>query len=173
MDTNQGEAYEGWAKRYPGGVEVNHPILIEHLRTFDGFVLSCKTNSLARLLPLCPPRTRVLSWVKNWAVRRPNVWPSYAWEPVLLLPLRHPGRDRDTPPDWCVADTRNGQSILGEKPATFCVWLFRCAGLLPEDSLVDLFPGSGAVSRAWEGVVAAETGRPLQLCAPLERKAQP
>jgi hypothetical protein len=32
----------------------------------------------------------------------------------------------------------------------FCFWLFDLLGLRPEDDLHDLYPGSGAVSSAWE-----------------------
>jgi hypothetical protein len=38
---------------------------------------------------------------------------------------------------------------VGAKPATFCYWLFDLLGALPGDELVDLFPGSGGVARAW------------------------
>jgi hypothetical protein len=39
--------------------------------------------------------------------------------------------------------------VHGAKPAAFCWWLFDLLGALPGDDLVDLFPGSGGVARAW------------------------
>ena len=41
------------------------------------------------------------------------------------------------------------RAFFGEKPERFCFWLFEVLGLRPGDELVDLFPGSGAVTRAW------------------------
>ncbi|MGK5559207.1 hypothetical protein ACSNOI_47180, partial [Actinomadura kijaniata] len=44
--------------------------------------------------------------------------------------------------------------VIGAKPAAFCRWVFDLLGATPGDTLDDLFPGSGAVTRAW----AAFTG---------------
>jgi len=46
--------------------------------------------------------------------------------------------------------------VIGAKPAAVCRWIFQLLGAGPGDTLDDLFPGSGAVSRAW----AAYTGQP-------------
>ena len=37
--------------------------------------------------------------------------------------------------------------VVGAKPAVFTAWLF---GLLGADEFDELFPGSGAVTRAWQ-----------------------
>ena len=37
----------------------------------------------------------------------------------------------------------------GAKPAAVCRWIFELLGAAPGDTLDDLFPGSGAVGRAW------------------------
>lgn len=42
-----------------------------------------------------------------------------------------------------------GGDLPGRKPLAFCAWLFNCLGLEPGDELVDVFPGTGVVSRAW------------------------
>jgi hypothetical protein len=39
--------------------------------------------------------------------------------------------------------------VIGAKPAAFCYWMFDLLGLLPGDDLVDLFPGTGGVTRAF------------------------
>jgi hypothetical protein len=39
--------------------------------------------------------------------------------------------------------------VIGAKPAAVCRWIFDLLGAAPGDSLDDLFPGSGAVGRAW------------------------
>lgn len=41
------------------------------------------------------------------------------------------------------------QKVMGQKPKEFCFWLFECLGMEPEDSLEDVFPGSGAVTQHW------------------------
>ena len=40
--------------------------------------------------------------------------------------------------------------VIGEKPEAFARWIFSAAGLTQEDEFCDLFPGSGAVTRAWK-----------------------
>jgi hypothetical protein len=39
--------------------------------------------------------------------------------------------------------------VTGAKPAAVCRWIFGLLGAEPGDTLDDLFPGSGAVTRAW------------------------
>jgi hypothetical protein len=46
--------------------------------------------------------------------------------------------------------------VTGTKPAAFCRWVFTLLGAAPGDTLDDLFPGSGAVSRAWAAFTAAD-----------------
>ena len=45
-------------------------------------------------------------------------------------------------------DTLQGR-VIGAKPAAVCRWIFTLLGAAPGDRLDDLFPGSGAVGRAW------------------------
>ena len=56
--------------------------------------------------------------------------------------------------DWLSAQpARLGRSrLIGRKPLAFCAWLFDLLGMLPGDELLDLFPGSGGVGRAWHEV---------------------
>ncbi len=44
--------------------------------------------------------------------------------------------------------------VTGTKPAAFCHWVFTLLGAAPGDTLDDLFPGSGAISRAWAAYTA-------------------
>jgi hypothetical protein len=39
--------------------------------------------------------------------------------------------------------------VTGAKPAAVCRWIFDLLGAAPGDTLDDLYPGSGAVTRAW------------------------
>lgn len=145
--------YIGQAHRYPEKQEVDHQTLIARLVSEfpDGWALSCSSPSLRIVLPLCPEDTRVMAWVKPFAVFKPNVNPAYAWEPVLVRGGRK-RRDRTeaTVTDWVAACITLERGVVGAKPDAFCYWLFGVLGLRAEDTFVDLFPGSGAVTRAWE-----------------------
>ena len=163
--------YEGMASRYTrearshGAVssEVSHPALIARLLAEfpDGWALSCKTNSLRGLLPLCPASVRVLAWVKSFAPAYKGIRPVYTWEPVLLCGGR--ARERNLlvldalnlSPRMGVAP-RKTSGVLGAKPPGFCRWVLDALGYNPEtDELVDLFPGSGIMGRvAAQGILA-------------------
>jgi hypothetical protein len=41
------------------------------------------------------------------------------------------------------------RGLTGAKPEALCHWAFEVVGARPEDMLDDLFPGTGAVTRAW------------------------
>lgn len=137
------------------GNEVDHPALIRELELNfpDGWALSASSSSLRVLLPLCPDDCRVAAWVKTFAIYRPGVNPGYCWEPVIFRGGRQHaktrGRGTPTVRDWVSHHAEVG-IFPGCKPPEFCAWLFRLLGLRPGDDLVDLFPGSGTVSGAWE-----------------------
>lgn len=128
-----------------------HAELIDHLiRSFDGWALSLGSNTLHALLPLCPPDVRVGAWVKGWCSWKPGVHPKYAWEPVIYRGARKPVAGARATRDWVQCNVSTGQPVVGAKPEAFCLWIFDLLGMHPDDELVDLFPGSGAVGRAWE-----------------------
>ncbi len=143
--------YVGQSKKHYGGVEVNHRLLIAHLcdEFPDGWALSLHAPSLRDLLPLCPPDCRVSPWVKPFAVFKPGVNPAYAWEPVIWRGGRKRGRNEPTVRDWCSANITLMRGLPGVKPDDFCFWLFELLGMREGDEFTDVFPGSGAVSRAW------------------------
>ena len=141
--------YVGQSKRHYGGEEVNHELLIAHLCEFDVWALSLSAPSLRVILPLCPSDVRVMAWVKPFAVFKPNVNPAYAWEPVIVRGGRKRDRKELTTRDWCSCNITLKRGLVGVKPEGFCFWLFEVMGAVPGDELHDIFPGSGAVSRAW------------------------
>jgi hypothetical protein len=49
--------------------------------------------------------------------------------------------------------------VIGAKPAAVCRWIFGLLGAQPGDSLDDLFPGSGAVGRAWAAFTIRDPSR--------------
>lgn len=144
--------YLGQARKHygPEAREVNHPLLVAHLAEFDGWALSLSTPSLRTILPLVPDEARVCAWVKPFAAFKKNVTQAYAWEPVIVMPLRRRSVEDPTVRDWVSASITLQRGVSGAKPEAFCRWLFEFAGLTAADELIDLFPGSGAVSRAWD-----------------------
>lgn len=131
--------------------EVNHAVLIGTLdENHDAWALSCSTPSLRQLLPLCPGDVRVMAWVKPFAIFKPNVRCAYAWEPVIVRGGRQGTRQQDTVRDWVSCGITLKRGLVGVKPDPFAFWLFDVLNLEPDDTFIDVFPGSGAVTRAWE-----------------------
>ncbi len=129
--------------------EVNHAELIASLEAsgYAGWALSTGAYALRELLPLCPPCARVCAWVKPIGVSSKTYGLHNTWEPLIVVVGR---RRRPGVRDWLRAHpARKGGDLPGRKPLAFCAWLFDCLGMLPGDDLVDLFPGTGIVSRAW------------------------
>ena len=128
--------------------EVDHRRLLEQLATFDGWGLSTSSKALRDVLALCPPEARVCAWVKPNGVPRSNRGVSSVWEPLIVVPARR------RPPgvrDFLLAKpARGGGTLMGRKPIAFCSWLFALLGAGRDDSLEDLFPGTGIVGRCWE-----------------------
>jgi len=148
--------YPGQAKIHyakdPSGIcaEVNHELLISYLCTFDAWALSTSEKSLRSVLPLCPEKIRIGSWVKPFANYRPNVNPGYGWEPVIFSGGRKYKRFAPTVPNWVSACATLKTGTHGAKPLTFAYWIFRMLNAVEGDEFEDVFPGSGAVSAAWD-----------------------
>ena len=145
--------YPGQAARYAAGAaEVNLPLLVAHLRTFDGWALSTSASALLAVWNLAP-EARCAAWCKPFAV---NGWSRvrWSWEPVLFVTDRRgiaPG-ERSTVRDALIASPNlawkeRAGSGGGAKPEAFVRWLLELLDWQPGDVLADLFPGSGAVTR--------------------------
>jgi hypothetical protein len=138
--------------------EVDHAGLIRRLCMYDGWALSTSAAALPAVLALCPPGVRVAAWHRG---ERPAVsrWPLNAWEPVIYSGGRpaDPSRVDQALQSRRVDSLVYGVSplttlparVTGTKPAAFCRWIFDLLGAAPGDTLDDLFPGSGVVTRAW------------------------
>lgn len=145
--------YPGCSKLYPEQEEVDHAELITRLcdEYPDGWALSTHVPGLRLLLPLCPEDVRVGAWCKTYAnLRRPGA--AYAWEPLIWRGGR---RQQSSSPvfDWLrgmPSMTKSKAGFPGAKPEDFCFWLFGVLGIAADDELVDLYPGTGAVARAWD-----------------------
>jgi hypothetical protein len=52
--------------------------------------------------------------------------------------------------DWVSTPITLKRGLSGAKPDTFCYWLFDLLNIQEGDTLDDLFPGTGAVSQAFD-----------------------
>lgn len=96
------------------------------------------------------------AWLGIWTKPAPphhTLAPRSAFEPVLFRGQRPRPPDAAHAIDWThAAPLRDypGQ-VVGTKPPEFSWWVFDCLCADPEvDTLDDLYPGSGAVRRAWD-----------------------
>jgi hypothetical protein len=144
--------YIGQSMKHYGREEVDHRALIEKLVSEfpEGWALSCSSPSLQEILALCPVGVRVASWVKPFCSFKPGVNPAYAWEPVVFMGGRKRERKEPTVRDWVATNITFKKGLSGAKPLEFCCWLFDLMGMKKGDELIDLFPGTGAVTRAWK-----------------------
>jgi hypothetical protein len=142
--------YPGCAHLYPEKTEVDHVALVAKLCTYDGWALSTNENALQYVLGLCPPGVRVLAWCKTNA---PPFFddPIPGWEPVVLKParIRRTGVRSYLSSEAPTGHRRRGD-IPGHKPIAFCEWVIRCLGAERDDTLTDLFPGTGVMGETWE-----------------------
>jgi hypothetical protein len=147
--------------------EVDHVALIAMLQRdgWDGWALSTSADALHCILPLCPPRHRVLAWVKH-TVR-------VSWEPLIVVSAREPQSVRDwiqVEPDAHQWRAKPESYVIGQKPKAFCRWMFEWLGARPDDTLDDLFPGSGQVLETWDEW-KAQPGLLLARSADAEKRA--
>ncbi len=147
--------YPGRAHLYEGhpdyAGEVDHCDLVEDLcHKYDGWALSTSAESLRDILRFIGFWTgsadyRVLAWVKHTV--------TVGWEPLIVKPARRPEGVRDwlqCEPDSYQWREKPDSYVIGQKPAAFCRWMFAWLGADPDDTLDDLFPGSGQVGRVWD-----------------------
>lgn len=150
--------------------EVDHAELVSSLqeRRLDGWALSTSAKALRDVLPLCPAGARVCAWSKPHHPSPLTYGLHNVWEALIVVGgrQRRPGvRDH-----LSALPARGGGTLPGRKPLAFCAWLFQCLGMLPGDSIEDLFPGTGIVSRAWAELSAVASSS-SDVAEDLERRA--
>ena len=135
--------------------EIDHEQLIGRLQNdYDGWVLhaAATPTSMAILAPLVERvGARWMAWVKGFAAFKRNVSVAYAWEPVIVKAARKPiVSGRIIMRDWIKESITMQRGLTGAKPEAVCHWAFEVVGAEPSDELFDLFPGTGAVTCAWQ-----------------------
>ncbi|MDQ2896744.1 MAG: hypothetical protein M3Y09_14040 [Actinomycetota bacterium] len=147
--------YPGLAGYYVERQEVDHASLLEQLVAgrWDGWALSTSAAALPAVLRICPVRIRVAVWRRQVRPTRSRR-PLSAWEPLIVwggreLPSDRPQEVIDHLDYRGRYDSYPG-ALVGMKPPEFAVWMFALLGAQPGDELADLFPGSGAIRRAWD-----------------------
>lgn len=135
--------------------EVDHVALVDRLESeFGGWVLhtAATPEAIALLAPLVlKTGARWMAWTKPFAAFKRNVSVAYAWEPVIVKAARKPVvSKRLVNRDWVSEPITLKRGLTGAKPEAVCHWVFEMLGARPDDDLVDLFPGTGAVTRAWQ-----------------------
>lgn len=112
----------------------------------DGWALSCNPRDLSWLLPAVPDDARVAAWCKTWHQIRPTTT-QYAWEPVIFRTERKDHKRSPMVRDWMASPVARGTGLQGAKPQVFNQWVLDLlAYRADEDSLDDLFPGSGGMA---------------------------
>lgn len=130
-----------------------HRRLIERLADeFDGWAIATTPDGLGAYHPL-PIGADIMAW------HRPTAIPGGGrlirrWEPVIVfIPESRRGRGGERVSDVLTAAPARG--FVGAKPAAWTRWVLAALGYDPAtDELVDMFPGSGAVAAAADGMLA-------------------
>ena len=122
---------------------------------FDGWAVACSGKTLA---PLIGTADRLGARLAIWHVT--NAIPDGArvrsvWEGVFY---RVPDSRRAVGTGSRVADVLSAahpvSGFVGSKPSAWTHWVLDMLGYVPtEDEVVDVFPGSGAVSRTTNGML--------------------
>lgn len=134
-----------------------HHLLVERLnREFDGWALSMKSDPTekAQMVAFALPglkgrQLREGTWVKPFAVFRPNVNPAFASEPVLFCGPRKKARYEPTVRDFHSENITLKKGLVGAKPPGFNRWVLDFLGYRPGlDTFTDLYPGTGGMAVA-------------------------
>lgn len=112
----------------------------------DGWALSALPRDIPWISTLAP-EARICAWVRTDPP--PWDWPIRSWEPLFVAGGRkHHGL---RPRDALVARGNSGEwapgnRFRGSKPAAFNRWVLDLLGYTDDDTITDLFPGTGGLT---------------------------
>ena len=116
---------------------------------FDGWAIATTPDAVAMVYPPLPRGVKLLAWTKTTALPTGHRIGS-TWEAVILYPpkgRRKAAGQRQAKDVLRCAPAARG--FIGAKPAAWTHWVLDALGYAPEDDTVtDLFPGSGSVLAA-------------------------
>jgi hypothetical protein len=133
---------------------------MEALRSPEGACAVSLATPELRLMSLFPSDARVCAWVKNWAQFRPGVWPTFAWEPLIVWGERaHWKRDGavarikrpgGVPFDWLELNPtpRRDRKHETPKPDGFGDWVLDLTLGNRTGRVCELFAGTGPIVHA-------------------------
>lgn len=141
-----------------------HRRLLERLcDEFDGWAIATTPDGLGAYQPL-PISARVMAWV------RPNGMPGGGrlmsrWEPVIVfVPEERRGRRGGMLVSDVLVAAAPRIGFAGAKPPEWTRWVLAALGYAPgADTVADIFPGSGSVAAAADGMLALVGAQPTDL----------
>lgn len=140
-----------------------HRKLLLHLvENYDGWAIATPPDGLGAYHPL-PMNAQIMAWHK------PKAMPGAGrllerWEAVIVyIPEERRARSSGRVSNVLSADAPSGrhgvQSFVGSKPPEWTRWVLDALAYDPDtDELDDLFPGSGRVSAAADGMLGGIHG---------------
>lgn len=132
--------------------DTHQNLVTDLMAGYDGWAIAMAPDNLRHYLQWVPARTRIAVW-HDPAVMPTGTHPRRRWEPVLIyvpegrrrtVDVPHPVGDVLTIPHQ--TGTPNGRSFAGRKPPQWTRWVLDMLGHRDEDTVTDLFHGSGAVA---------------------------
>jgi hypothetical protein len=116
---------------------------------YDGWAIAGTADSGPQLLQVAPVGTRMAVWVRSNAMPAgARVINTYETVVFFVPPQRRNRVKGKSARDALVAPVR-ARGFLGSKPSEWTDWVLELLGYDPStDQVVDVFPGSGAVSNA-------------------------
>lgn len=147
----------GQADNHPAAADWDDPKRHQQLvhdldRDFDGWAIAMSVHSLSTYLEVVDTDSRNGIRVAVW--HKPNALTSGArvsnrWEPVLLrIPSARRGRGVAKSCDDVFRSSSARNGFRGAKPDGWTEWVLGMLGVQPDDEVIDMFHGSGAVSDA-------------------------
>lgn len=139
-------------------LSAHRELLLHMVQNYDGWAIATTPDGLGAYHPL-PINAQIMAW------HRPTAMPGGGrlierWEPVIVyIPEERRTREGMRVSNVLTANAPSargrGRSFVGSKPPAWTRWVLDALGYDPaSDQIDDLFPGSGAVAAAADGMLS-------------------